>query len=220
MRKRIICAGMLLLLMIAMGCGAEDDGSAGSNIGVPDETQTGSLTGASPEQQQETADTQIDEGGNEMIVKSSGVSGGYIDPKYGKNGDIQENGIPTLSIPLEIENAPDDTVCFAIYMDDPDAKPLAGYNWVHWTAVNIPEANIPENFSKDGANTMAQGTTDFGTVGYGGPKPPDKDHTYVIVVYALDAQIALEDGFEKTAFHDAIDGHILASATLEAVYRK
>ena len=29
------------------------------------------------------------------------------------------------------------------------------------------------------------------------PAPPDKDHTYVFVVYALDAQIDLEEGFEE-----------------------
>jgi Raf kinase inhibitor-like YbhB/YbcL family protein len=79
---------------------------------------------------------------------------------------------------------------------------------------------MPENYSKDGAKSIVQGTTDYGTVGYGGPAPPDKDHTYVIVVYALDATVGLEDGFDKTAFHDAIEGHVLASATLEAVYKK
>jgi Raf kinase inhibitor-like YbhB/YbcL family protein len=201
-----------------MGCGANDDGRTEPDAEPSSNVQPGS---SSDEQQQENVnDTTMNEGGQEMIIKSSGISDGVIDPKYGKNGDVQENGIPTLSIPLEIENAPEGTVCFAIYMDDPDAKPLAGYNWVHWTAVNIPESSMPENYSKDGAKSIVQGTTDYGTVGYGGPAPPDKDHTYVIVVYALDATVDLEDGFDKTAFYDAIEGHVLTSATLEAVYKK
>ena len=168
LRKCAICAGIFLLLMMTAGCGAKDNGPAVADTGVLDQSQLSS-SGADVEKQEEPADTQVDKGGREMIVKSSGVSGGYIDPKYGQNGDIIENGIPTLSIPLEIENTPENTVCFAIYMDDPDAEPLAGYNWVHWTAVNISEADIPENYSKDGADSMVQGTNDFGTVGYGGP---------------------------------------------------
>ena len=30
--------------------------------------------------------------------------------------------------------------------------------------------------------------TDFGEVGYGGPAPPDKRHTYVFKLYALDSR--------------------------------
>ena len=37
--------------------------------------------------------------------------------------------------------------------------------------------------------------TDFGEVGYGGPAPPDKRHTYVFKLYALDTELDLERRF-------------------------
>lgn len=71
---------------------------------------------------------------------------------------------------------------------------------------------------KDEEKEMIQGTNDFGTVGYGGPTPPDKPHNYVITVYALDTTLDLKDGFTKKAFDAAIEGHILAEASISGVY--
>lgn len=155
-----------------------------------------------------------------MTVISSGITDGVIDPAYGKNGEVQENGVPALSLPLEITGAPEGTVCFAVYMDDPDAKPLCGYRWVHWMAAGIETGSLLEDFSRTAGNSVVQGKNDNGTVGYAGPQPPDKDHTYVITVYALDAVPDLVQGFSKEEFFTAIDGHVLAAATLEGIYRK
>ena len=154
-----------------------------------------------------------------MTVSSTGIIDGIIEPIYGINSEHVTNGVPTLSLPLDIQNAPEGTVCYAIYMDDPDAKPLCGYDWVHWTAVNIEQSAIPEGFSSDAGDAI-QGTNDFKTTGYGGPAPPDKDHTYVIAVYALDTALDLSEGFSKTEFAAAVKGHALAKATLEGIYEK
>ncbi len=150
----------------------------------------------------------------QMSVTSSGIVDGYIDPKYGKHGD------PKLSLPLKVENAPAGTKAYAVYMDDPDAKPVAGFVFVHWMAVNIPASDIPEGFSQSAADKAVQGKNDAGTNGYYGPSPPDKDHKYVIKVYALDAPVDLKNGFKKDAFLPAVQGHVLAEATLEGIYRK
>ena len=198
----VIC----MLLVLPVGCSTRDETTA------PAETE--SISGG-----QEITGEEIEETGR-MKVTSSGIKNGVIDPKYGSNGDMITDGVPLLSLPLSIENAPEGTVCYAIYMDDPDAAPLAGYNWVHWTAVNIETADIPEGFSASAGSSAVQGTNDYGTMGYGGPAPPDKDHNYVITVFALDKKIALEDGFAKDVFDSAIDGHVLASVTLEALYVK
>lgn len=155
-----------------------------------------------------------------FTATSSGIKNGVIDEKYGMYGSQQSNGVPTLSIPLTIKNAPSGTVCYAVFMDDPDAKPLCGYNWVHWIAANITTANIPENASIDKKADMVQGKNDFGTTGYGGPTPPDKTHTYVITVYALKSTVDLKDGFSKTQFTNAIKGKVLATATIKAKYVK
>lgn len=149
-----------------------------------------------------------------MKVTSSGIVNGYIDPRYGKNGT------PTLSLPLKIQNAPAGTKAFAIYMDDPDAKTVAGFVFVHWMAVNITTPDIPEGYSQSAGKQFIQGKNDEGSVGYFGPAPPDKDHKYVIKVYALDSLVDLKNGFGKDAFQPAIQGHVLAEATLEGTYRK
>lgn len=167
--------------------------------------------------QTEAAATQEE---REMTVTSSGIAGGVMDPKYGAKGELNAEGMPVVSLPLSVENAPDGTACFAVYMDDPDSKPLSGRSWVHWMAVNIPGGSIPEDFSRNAAGKAVQGENDFGESGYGGPTPPDRDHTYVIAVYALDQVLPLEEGFSKSEFEQALEGHVLASAKTEGLYKK
>ena len=62
------------------------------------------------------------------------------------------------------------------------------------------------------------GTTDFGKVGYGGPAPPDKRHTYVFKLYALDSKLDLPEGSTKSELENAMEGHILEQATLTGTY--
>lgn len=68
------------------------------------------------------------------------------------------------------------------------------------------------------ADQMIQGTNDFGTIGYGGPTPSDKTHTYIITVYALDIMVDLQNGFTKEAFDTAIEDHIIAEASMTCEY--
>ena len=57
-------------------------------------------------------------GGADMIVTSTGIVNGVIEEKYGANGtQFNENGMPSYSLPLKIEGAPDETVSFAIVLD-------------------------------------------------------------------------------------------------------
>jgi Raf kinase inhibitor-like YbhB/YbcL family protein len=154
----------------------------------------------------------------EMEVNSRDIVDGEIWAQYGMFGEQVEGDVPTLSFPVSIQYAPKDTVCYAIQMVDPDSVPLAGYEWVHWMVVNLEDTELPENASIAMAADMVQGTNDFGTIGYGGPTPPDKPHTYVITVYALDSMTELENGFTKEQFSQAIDGHVLAEASMEGSY--
>lgn len=50
------------------------------------------------------------------------------------------------------------------------------------------------------------------------PVPPDKPHTYVITVYALDASPALAEGFSQDDLLFEIKGHVLAAAQISATY--
>ena len=153
-----------------------------------------------------------------MVLSSDGIIDGVIADKYGMRGDQKEGQTPTLSIPLSIENAPTGTVCYAVSMMDPDSKPLCGYEWTHWLAVNIVTTDLPEDASICMKAEMTQCMNDFGSIGYGGPTPPDKPHTYVITVFALDCMIDLADGFSKDEFGAALSGHVLAEAQIKGSY--
>ena len=122
-----------------------------------------------------------------------------------------------ISPPLSISKVPEGTQSLALIMDDPDAMAPAGKVWVHWLLWNIDPATtkIPEGTIPDGA---IQGKTDFGETGYGGPAPPDKRHTYVFKLYALDSTLSLKEGSAKKKMESAIKGHILAEATLTGTY--
>ena len=153
-----------------------------------------------------------------MSVSSAGVIGGTLADAYGMRGQQQKDHVPTRSLPVSIKNAPAGTACYAVIMLDPDSKPLSGHVWVHWLAANITTDSIAENASVDNAAGMVQGKNSFGAIGYGGPTPPDKPHTYEITVYALDSKLDLVNGFSKDELLQAMDGHVLAQAVLDAKY--
>ena len=133
-----------------------------------------------------------------------------IPKKYGyKNGNV--------SPPLTINNPPNGTQSLALIMDDPDAMAPAGKVWVHWVMWNIDpstseitEGNVPSEAS--------EGNTDFGENGYGGPAPPDKRHTYVFKLYALDTKLDLNTNSTKKDVEKSMENHILDEATLKGTY--
>ena len=153
-----------------------------------------------------------------MSVSSSGIKNGVIADKYGMRGTMDAGGVPTVSLPLTVKNAPSATKCYAVYMRDPDSVPLAGFAWNHWMAANIKSGTIAENASVKSASQMVQGRNDFGTIGYGGPTPPNAPHQYVMTVYALDQNVKLSKGFSYSQFQAAIKGHVLAEATIKGTY--
>lgn len=117
---------------------------------------------------------------------------------------------------LEVLDIPPNTSSLALIMDDPDAVAAVGKKWVHWTLWNIPPENA--QISKDLAQQIIEGKTDFGEVGYGGPAPPDREHVYVFTVYALDSALELESGSIRKELDSAMEGHIIETATLRGRY--
>ena len=143
--------------------------------------------------------------GNLKLTSSAFEDGGEIPRKYGyKNGNREP--------PLTMNGVPEGTKSLALIMDDPDAMGAVGKVWVHWVMWNIDPTNTElENLMKDGM-------TDFGEVGYGGPAPPDKRHTYVFKLYALDSELDLPDKSTKADVEKAMEGHIIEQAILEGTY--
>ena len=153
-------------------------------------------------------------------VKSGSYQDGAMMPQklsynqYGCTGD-------NLSPDLAWTGAPAGTKSFAVTMHDPDAPHLGG--WWHWVAFGIPaSASGLRLGAGDPSKTLApagtvDGTTDFGSPGYGGPcPPPGAPHHYVLTVYALNIASVTGADTKTTGpqLLKLIDGHILAKAVL------
>ena len=102
-------------------------------------------------------------------------------------------------------------------MDDPDAMGAVGKIWVHWVVWNIdPSVNqIQENEVPSGS---IQGKTDFGETAYGGPAPPDKEHTYIFKLYALDESLSIQNAATKEEVEEARKNHVIGETKLEGRY--
>lgn len=84
--------------------------------------------------------------------------------------------------PFEIHHIPSEAKSLAILVDDPDSN--IG-SWTHWMVWNILPTTeyIAYNSVPLGSQV---GINDFGRLGYGGPCPPQGEHHYRFIVYALD----------------------------------
>ncbi|WP_394740387.1 YbhB/YbcL family Raf kinase inhibitor-like protein [Natronococcus roseus] len=122
-----------------------------------------------------------------------------------------------INPPLEIEGVPDEAESLALIVDDPDAVEPAGAIRDHWIVWNVPLEieTIPEDWDADDA---AEGTNDFGDVGYGGPSPLDREHTYRFAVFALDTTLELGPETDADGLRSAMSGHVLAQGQLEGRY--
>jgi len=137
-------------------------------------------------------------------------NGGVIPRKHGyKNGN--------LSPPLKISGVPENTSSLALIMDDPDAMGAVGKVWVHWVLWNI-EPSVVELKENSIPSDCLEGETDFGEIGYGGPAPPDKEHTYIFKLYALDQKLDADKGSTKKQIEEAMKNHIITETRLEGKY--
>lgn len=143
-------------------------------------------------------------------------------PAFGDGGPIpREYGYAERNVnpPLRVAGVPDEAVSLALVVDDPDAAEPAGKVWDHWLVWNIPAetAEIPEDWDP-GSVGASEGQNDFGESGYGGPNPPDGEHTYEFHLYALDATLDLRASAGREAFEDGATGHLVASTGLSGTY--
>ena len=147
----------------------------------------------------------------EITLESSAFSSGEeIPKKYGYKFDNQ-------SPPLKIGNIPSDSKSLALVMDDPDAMGAVGKVWVHWVLWNI-EPTITEISEGSSPSNSIEGKTDFGEIGYGGPAPPDKRHTYVFKLYALKTKLDLPEGSTKAELEKAMAGQIISETSFTGTF--
>ena len=134
------------------------------------------------------------------ITCSDFDEGAEIPKKFGYKFENEE---PNISF----NRPPSSTTTLALIMDDPDAMGAVGKVWLHWLQYH----NLTES-------SPVEGKTDFGEIGYGGPAPPDKRHTYIFKAYALDIELELNEGYSKQELEDAMKDHILAEAKLTGTF--
>jgi phosphatidylethanolamine-binding protein (PEBP) family uncharacterized protein len=134
------------------------------------------------------------------ITCSDFDEGAEIPKKFGYKFENEE---PNISF----NRPPSSTTTLALIMDDPDAMGAVGKVWLHWLQYH----NLTES-------SPVEGKTDFGEIGYGGPAPPDKRHTYIFKAYALDTELELNEGYSKQELEDAMKDHILAEAKLTGTF--
>ena len=148
--------------------------------------------------------------GNLTLQSSAFSNGAEIPRKYGYKQD-------NVNPPLAISGVPQETQSLVLIMDDPDAQAAVGKVWVHWTVWNI-EPDVTDIVESSTPSGSIEGKTDFGEIGYGGPAPPDKRHTYVFKLYALDSKLELPQGSSKAQIEEAMNQHILDEAILNGTY--
>ena len=134
------------------------------------------------------------------ITCSDFDEGAEIPKKFGYKFENEE---PNISF----NRPPSSTTTLALIMDDPDAMGAVGKVWLHWLQYHNLTQSSP-----------VEGKTDFDEIGYGGPAPPDRRHTYIFKAYALDTELELKEGFSKQELEDAMKGHILAEAKLTGTF--
>jgi len=139
------------------------------------------------------------------IISEDFKEGEEIPKKFGyKHGNEKPD--------IAIGGIPDGAKTLAVIMDDPDAMGAVGKVWVHWLYYT------QQTESSGLFDFLISGKTDFGEIGYGGPAPPDKRHTYIFKAYALDTELDLKEGYSKQELEDAMKGHIIAEAKLTGTY--
>ncbi len=154
-----------------------------------------------------------------MQITSSGIVNSHILDKYGKRGTKMKFGMPTLSIPFEIHDAPKETKSFAVVFDDPDSLNVSNVVWIHWLIANLHRTKVEEGESES-AFDFVQGKNTWNDNCYGGPCPPDKTHNYRLTVYALNQDLNLTGNFTLEQLEQEMKGKVIASAQLFGLYDK
>ena len=143
---------------------------------------------------------------------------GAIPAKYTCEGD-------DISPPLAWSGAPAGTQSLVLIVDDPDAPDPAKPQrvWVHWVLYNLPPdmTGLAEAVAeRDLPKGNEGGLNDWGRTGYGGPCPPIGRHRYFFKLYALDVRLKGLTSPRKAQVEAAMEGHVLAQATLIGTYIK
>jgi len=128
------------------------------------------------------------------------------------------------SPPITIARAPEGTAAFALIATDPDIpqqfKDARGIDdFVHWVLYDIPADTevLPES-----TVIGVRGVNSAGGLGFVGACPPSNleptEHRYIFTLYALEAELGLQEGADRDEVIKAMEGKILGTATIAGLY--
>jgi Raf kinase inhibitor-like YbhB/YbcL family protein len=142
------------------------------------------------------------------ITSSAFQEGGNIPSKFTCDGS-------DTSPSLQITGVPSGAKSLVLIADDPDAP---GGLFTHWLLWNIPPQT--NSIAEGSAPKGVQGANDFGKTGYGGPCPSPGTHRYSFKVFALDRELELRSGANRSQVDAAMKGHVIAQGELVGRYAK
>ena len=226
-RSPIIAASLLALLLVG-ACGSNPaPSSPGADAAVPTATpaasgSTSASTVASGGATQQPALTpaptpeQSTTGGPAptprfTLTTAAFHAGGSIPARFTCDGQ-------DVSPAMAWSGTPAGTKSLVLIADDLDA-----HSFTHWIAYAISPGTtrLAEGAGAANSTRLAQGTNDFGHVGYGGPCPPSGTHRYVFTLYALAARLGLSGAPRAAAVRAALaEAQIIGKATITARYSR
>jgi len=143
---------------------------------------------------------------------------------FQQRGDIPGNYTgegEDVSPPLSWSGVPEGTQSFALLCHDPDAPLVTpgSYGFVHWVIYNIPSSvtQLAEN-----EESYTSGVNNFGSMGYGGPMPPEGHgvHHYFFWILALNAELDLKPGLSMEELLREIEPNVIGMNRLVGTYSR
>lgn len=123
-----------------------------------------------------------------------------------------------LPPPLAWSEPPPRTREFALVCEDPDAPKFEPF--VHWLVYSLPAD--ARSLDVRSAQSAHQGQNSSHELGFtpAAPPPGHGTHHYHFELFALDEPLALEDGADKAALLEAMEGHVLAYGELVGTFMR
>jgi Raf kinase inhibitor-like YbhB/YbcL family protein len=133
------------------------------------------------------------------------ADGASIPPQFSRDGGDR-------SPPFTIRDVPPEARSLAFIVDDPDAP---HGTFTHWIVFDLAPTttHLAENVDLS-ASAAREGNNGWHEPGYGGPRPPDREHRYFFRLFALDRTLDLPNGVSRAEIDRALRGHLLAEAEL------
>jgi Raf kinase inhibitor-like YbhB/YbcL family protein len=140
-----------------------------------------------------------------LSVTAPWGDGGTIDAQYTCKGANMSPAISWSGVPAGTQE-------LAVTLTDIDAS-----NFIHWVIAGLDPASSGIAAGKVPVGAM-QAANGFGEAKYGGPCPPDGNHTYLLRLYALGTHSGIANGMAGATAIDALEANQLASTSISGVF--